>query len=145
MKLKPSLLLNPSQHICPLTFITEVLHLVATTKYFIRLLWLVRRLLWHLFLTCYVTKAIPFQFIDGNILKSCRTDLTNYTWPISYHITRLVRQTHRQTDRHTYQCANKNDFKKLGVRGWRSCAWFKNSKTENGIYVVSTLACFFVY
>ena len=30
MKLKASLLLNVSLHICPLTFITKELHLVAT-------------------------------------------------------------------------------------------------------------------
>ena len=53
-----------------------------------------------------VTKATPFQFIDGNILKSCKTCLTNHTRPISPHIMPLVinalsgKQTDRQTDTH---------------------------------------------
>ena len=85
------------------------------------------------------TKETPFQFIDGNILKSCRTGLTNYTQPISHHIAPLVTganthtqthahaththtQTHTHTYRHTYQCANKNNFKKPGVH-----VWFKNA------------------
>ena len=37
-----------------------------------------------------VTKATPFQFIDGNILKSCRMGLTHHTWPILHHIMPLV-------------------------------------------------------
>ena len=37
-----------------------------------------------------VTKAMPFQFIDGNKLKTYKMGLTNHTWPISHHITPLV-------------------------------------------------------
>ena len=54
-----------------------------------------------------VTKAMPIQFIDDNKLKSCRTGLTNHTWPISHHIRPLVindlggGQTDRQTHAHT--------------------------------------------
>ena len=88
MKLKPSLL-NLSLCIQPLTFITEVLRLVDTTKKFIcLLLWLVQCHFQHFCLACTircVTKAMPFQFIDGNILKSCRMGFTNHTRPISYH------------------------------------------------------------
>ena len=49
------------------------------------------------------TLATPFQFIDGYILRSCRTDLTNHTQPISHHIKPLVinalggGQTHTNT------------------------------------------------
>ena len=92
--MKPSLILNSSLCICPLTFITEALHLDAISKQFIcLLLWIVRRQLQHLCLLCMmccVTIAMPFQFIDGNILKSCRTGLTNHTQPISHHIMPLV-------------------------------------------------------
>ena len=51
-----------------------------------------------------VTKAMPFQFIDGNILKSCRTGLTNHTRPISHHIMQLVINTLKggHTDTHTH-------------------------------------------
>ena len=52
-----------------------------------------------------VTKATSIQFIDGNKLKSCRTGLTNHTWPISRCIMPLVinvlgggHATDRQTD-----------------------------------------------
>ena len=61
-------------------------------------------------MTCCVTKVMPIQFIDSNILKSCITGSTNHTKPISHHIMPLVinalradTQTHRQThtDRQT--------------------------------------------
>ena len=50
--------------------------------------------------------------------------LTNHTRPISYHIMPLVinalgADTERQTDRHTHEFTNKNDFKKPGVYGLR--------------------------
>ena len=55
-----------------------------------------------------VTKATFLQFINGNKLKSCRTSLTNHTWPIiPHHITPLVINTlggghaDRQTDTYT--------------------------------------------
>ena len=38
----------------------------------------------------HVTKVMPIQFIDGNKLKSYRRGLTNYTGPMSHHITPLV-------------------------------------------------------
>ena len=112
MKLKPSLLLNSSLRICPFTFITKALHLVATAKWFLcLLLWLVRQQLWQLCLACmmhWVTNATPFQFIDGNILKSCRMGLIHRTQAISHYITPLVinavggGHTDRQTKTHTH-------------------------------------------
>ena len=52
---------------------------------------------------------MPFHFIDSNILKSCRTGLTNHTWSTLHNIMPLVinglqmdTQTDRQTDRQTY-------------------------------------------
>ena len=51
------------------------------------------------------TKVTPIQFIDGNKLKSCRTGLTNHTWPIPRHIMPLVikalRSGHTHTQMHT--------------------------------------------
>ena len=124
----PSLLLNLSLCIHPFTFINEVLHLVSTAKLFISLLvCLVWHQLQHLCLVC-VIKATPFQFIGGNIFKSCRTVLTNHTQPISHHITPLVinalgadTQTVTQTHIHTYQCVNNNNFKKPGMCGLQPC------------------------
>ena len=131
MKLKPSLLLNSSLCIHPLTFITKELCIAATTRQFISLfLWLVQHKLQHLclvYMTCCVTKAMPIQFIDGNELKSCRMGLTNHTRPISHHITSLVINAlkgghththtyiHTHTHTHTHQRANKTNFKKPSV------------------------------
>ena len=67
-----------------------------------------------------VTNATPIQFIDGNKLESCGMGSTNHTRPISYHIMPLVinafggRHTDTHIHKHTYQCTNKNDFKKPG-------------------------------
>ena len=73
-----------------------------------------------------VIKATPIQFIDGNKLKSCRTGLTNHTWPLSHPIMPLVinafgadTQTHIQ--RHTYRHTNQNNFKKPGICGLWLC------------------------
>ena len=86
-----------------------------------------------------VTKAMPFQFIDGNILKSCKTGLTNHTQPISHHIMPLVinalsggqteRQTDRQTDRQTHTHIPMHEQKQFQETGhaWlqAACTWFK--------------------
>ena len=52
---------------------------------------------------------MPLQCIDGNILKSHKTCLTNHMWPISHHIMQLViytlrvdTQTDIQTETHTH-------------------------------------------
>ena len=47
---------------------------------------------------------MPFQFIDGNILKSCRMGLTNHTWPVSHYIMSLVINAlgGGHTDTHTH-------------------------------------------
>ena len=58
-------------------------------------------------MTCCVTKATPFQFIDSNILKSRKTCLTNHTRPISNNIMPVVinalgsGHTGTDTDTHT--------------------------------------------
>ena len=68
------------------------------------LAWIVWHQLQLLCLACMtrcVTKATPFQFIDGNILKSCRIGLTNHTLPISHHIMPLVINVLRSGHRHT--------------------------------------------
>ena len=71
-----------------------------------------------------VTKAKPFKFIDGNILKSCRTGLTDHTQPISHYITPLVINAlrvdvHTHTNTHTYKAHilmhKQKDFKKPGT------------------------------
>ena len=94
MKLKPSLLLNSSLHICPLTFITgRFILLLRISSFNAFILWLVRHQLRHVCLACMmrcVTSAMVLQFIDDNILKSFRMGLTNHTWPISHHIRLLV-------------------------------------------------------
>ena len=42
--------------------------------------------------------------------------LTNHTWPISHHIMSLViNASEADTQTHTYQRANKNDFEKQGA------------------------------
>ena len=53
---------------------------------------------------CCVNKAMPFQFIDSNKVKSTRMGLTNHTWPISHHIVPLVINDlgGRHTDRHAH-------------------------------------------
>ena len=110
MKLKPSRLLNSLLRIHPLTFVNKALHLVTTTRWFIcLLLWIVWHQLPHLCLECMmhcVTKATPIQFINGNKLKSCRMGSTNYTQPMSHHITPLVingpRGRHTGTQTHTH-------------------------------------------
>ena len=70
-----------------------------------------------------VTKAAPLQFIDGNILKSRITCLTNPPQPISHHITPLVINTlgsgHTDRHTHTYQHMNTNNFKKPGAHSLR--------------------------
>ena len=90
MKLMLNLLLNLLLCIFPLTFITKVLRLVVINKWFkCLIIWLVWYQLRHLCLTymmCCVTKATPFQFISGNILKSW----TSHTQLMSHHITPLV-------------------------------------------------------
>ena len=107
VKLKPSLLLNSSLCTCPLTYLTnEVLRLVATARQFIRLLlWIIWHQLRDLCLACTtrcVTVATPIKFIDGNKLKSCKTDLTNHTQLISYPWVLMPSGwTHKQTDTHT--------------------------------------------
>ena len=52
---------------------------------------------------------MPLKCIDGNILKSHKTCLTNHMWPISHHIMQLViytlrvdTQTDIQTETHTH-------------------------------------------
>ena len=77
---------------------TEVLHLVATTRYFVcLLLWLVWRqlyLLCQVYMTCCITKATAVHFIDSKYhikkLKSCRTGLANHKGSTSHHILPLV-------------------------------------------------------
>ena len=65
-----------------------------------------------------VTKATPFQFTDGNKLKSCRTGLTNHI------LMPLGADT--QTDRHTrILTREQNDFKKPGACSQSAHAWFK--------------------
>ena len=59
-----------------------------------------------------VTKTTLIIFIDGNKLKSCRMGLTNHTWPISRH---WLLMADTQSHTHTYQCTNKNNFKKPGA------------------------------
>ena len=78
-----------------------------------------------------VTKATLFQFIDGNILKSCRMGLTNLTKPILHHITPLVinalgggHKTHTETHTHT-DARTKVISKKPGARPKAAHAWFK--------------------
>ena len=91
-----------------------------------------------------VTKATPFQFIDGNILKSCRTGLTNHTQSISHHVTLLVINSlgswHTDTHTHIPMCSiakismvcffTKTSFTGLsGIQGaqvvckWLQLAW----------------------
>ena len=112
-------LYNPSTAVRP----------VATAKEFIPfLLWLVWHQLWHLCLACttrFVNKSTPFQFINGDILKSRKTCLTNHTGPISCHWLLMpsrrmhIHTTHAHTQTHTRQHASKNNFKKPGIRGLR--------------------------
>ena len=60
-----------------------------------------------------VTKAKPFQFIDSNILKSCKTCLTNHTRPVLHHwlLMPLGADTH-------IPMHEQNDFKKPGVHAF---------------------------
>ena len=113
MKLKPSILLNLSLHICPLNYITKALCLIAITRYFICLLpWLVR-VNYDIFAWCAQCNVLlrprPNQFINGNKLKSCRTSLTNHTRPISHHIMPLVINAlgGGHTDTHIPTCKQK--------------------------------------
>ena len=71
--------------------------------------------------------AMPFQFIDSNILKKCTIGFTNHTWPILHYIALLVinalggrhtdTQEHILTHKHIYRHTNKNNFKKPGACG----------------------------
>ena len=102
MKLKLSLLLNSLLCICPLTFITKALCLVATVKQFVRLLlWYQLRHLCLVYTMRCVTEVTPFQLINGNILQACRMGLTNHTQPIftisHYWLLMPWRQTHLHT------------------------------------------------
>ena len=113
MKLKAGLLLNAVLCICPLTFITEALHLVLGISSVVS-----TTLPWQAFMTCCVTKAMPIHFIDNKCHikqlksgKSRKTWLTNHTWSISHHWSQGQGHTHI----HTYQRMNKSNFKKPGV------------------------------
>ena len=140
MKLKPSLclnvflclLLNVFLCICPLTFITEFICLVATVRQIeIILLQLVLHqlsLLWQAFTTCCVTKTTSIHHIYGrcHIMKlesgrSHPTCLTNHTESISHHWLLMpflgtCTHMHARTHIHTHQCTDKSNFKKLGMR-----------------------------
>ena len=84
-----------------------------------------------------VTKARSFKFIDGNILKSCRTDLTDHTQPISHYIMPLVINAlrvdvHTHTQTHTHVQSTHTDAQTKGfqeTRHTQSAAthtWLKN-------------------
>ena len=51
---------------------------------------------------CCVTKATPIKFINGNKLKSCKTGLTNHTWPLSHHWLLIPLGADAQAPRHTH-------------------------------------------
>ena len=57
-------------------------------------------------------QAMPFQFIDSNILKGLKTCLTNHTQPVSHHIMPLVINSLGGGHKDTYRHTNKNNFKK---------------------------------
>ena len=70
-----------------------------------------------------VTKATAIQFIDGkcHIMKQKRrkTPLCGYYACVSCDL--LLMSSGVDTQTHTYQRTNKNDFKKPGVHDQRSC------------------------
>ena len=69
---------------------------------------------------------MPFQIIDGNILKSHKICLTNHTHPISHHIMPLVinalvgrhTHTHVHTDMQTKKISRNQAHTAKGPHAW---------------------------
>ena len=76
-------------------------------------------LLWQALMMHAVIEAMPIQFIDGKCQimkwKCLKTALSSCYACVSRDLLMAMGQTHT----HTYQCTNKNDFKKPGVRSLR--------------------------
>ena len=74
------------------------------------------------------TKAKPSQFINGNILKSCRMALTNRTWSILHHITPLVSNALRGRHIQIPMCKKQKQFQETRHEQPSAAhTWFKNA------------------
>ena len=85
-----------------------------------------------------VTKDTHFQVIDGNILKSRKTCLTNHTWSISLHTMPLVINVlgaDTQTDKHTHTHMLTSKQKRL--QGTR-CMAFGCAHLVNNMWLLTT-------
>ena len=123
MKLKASLLLNVLLCICPLTFTTKVLCLVAIVRFFVTF----GRFSWRAVLV----RPRPSILLTTSVIwsmKSHKACLTNHTRSIISHHCLLMpsegghtQHTHTHTHTHVYWCVIKINFKKRGACRLHSC------------------------